>query len=66
MDLNEKLVSKQFVVNLESHFWFTNEFLAPMIKRNHGQLVSIASMAGQLGQSNLTDYCAAKFGAVGF
>lgn len=66
MSLNEKLVSKQFIVNMESHFWITKEFLGPMLKNNSGQLVSIASMAGLLGQANLTDYCAAKFGAVGF
>jgi NADP-dependent 3-hydroxy acid dehydrogenase YdfG len=35
-DLNETLSSKQFVVNLECHFWIINEFLPDMILRNSG------------------------------
>lgn len=64
-DLNEGLSSKQFVVNLESHFWITSEFLPAMIRRNSGQIVSVASMAGQLGTPFLSDYSAAKAGAIG-
>jgi all-trans-retinol dehydrogenase (NAD+) len=37
-----------------------------MIDRNHGHIVSIASMAGYAGVGTLTDYCASKFAAVGF
>ena len=36
-----------------------------MIQRNEGQIVSIASIAGVLGNPFLTDYSAAKFGCVG-
>jgi len=37
-----------------------------MIERNSGHIVTIASMAGHIGTAGLTDYCASKFGAVGF
>ena len=37
-----------------------------MIDRNSGHIVTIASMAGHIGTAGLTDYCASKFGAVGF
>ena len=37
-----------------------------MIEKNHGHVVTIASMAGIFGQSGLCDYCASKFAAVGF
>lgn len=37
-----------------------------MLTRNHGHIVSIASMAGIVGVGTLTDYCASKFAAVGF
>ena len=37
-----------------------------MIKRNTGHIVTIASAAGHMGTSGLVDYCASKFGAVGF
>ena len=37
-----------------------------MLEKDHGHIVSIASMAGIGGTSGLCDYCASKFGAVGF
>ena len=37
-----------------------------MIERRHGRVVTVASMAGLLGVAGLCDYCASKFGAVGF
>lgn len=37
-----------------------------MRKRNHGHIVTIASMAGITGCVQLVDYCASKFAAVGF
>ncbi|XP_010003749.1 PREDICTED: epidermal retinol dehydrogenase 2-like, partial [Chaetura pelagica] len=41
-------------------------FLPAMIASNHGHLVSLASLAGLVGVSRLSDYCASKFAAVGF
>ena len=41
-------------------------FLPDMIKNNSGHIVTIASIAGHIGACGLTDYCASKFGAVGF
>jgi len=37
-----------------------------MIAENKGHLVTIASMAGHVSTAGLADYCASKFGAVGF
>jgi len=53
-------------VNTESHFWTTKAFLPTMIKKNHGHIVTVASGAGLIGIHKLADYCASKFGAVGF
>ena len=41
-------------------------FLPAMKKRNHGHIVTIASIAGLVGCNNLVDYCASKFANVGF
>ena len=41
-------------------------FLPDMTSRNHGHIVTIASVAGLVGSCKMTDYCASKFGAVGF
>jgi all-trans-retinol dehydrogenase (NAD+) len=53
-------------VNTIAHFWTAKAFLPGMLKRNHGHVVSIASAAGIVGVAGLADYCASKFGAVGF
>ncbi len=37
-----------------------------MLQRDHGHIVSIASIGGMVGGPNLADYCASKFAAVGF
>ena len=37
-----------------------------MIKNNSGHIVTIASIGGHMGVCGLADYCASKFGAVGF
>ena len=37
-----------------------------MLEKNEGHIVTIASMAGQMGVPGLGDYCASKFGAIGF
>lgn len=37
-----------------------------MLEKDHGHIVSIASMAGHVGIPKLIDYCSSKFAAVGF
>jgi all-trans-retinol dehydrogenase (NAD+) len=37
-----------------------------MMERNHGHMVLLASAAGLFGTNGLADYCASKFGVVGF
>jgi all-trans-retinol dehydrogenase (NAD+) len=53
-------------VNVISHMHTVREFLPAMMESNHGHIVTIASMAGMSGHAGLVDYCASKFGAVGF
>lgn len=40
-------------------------FLPSMMEKNHGHIVSVASIAGLVGAYQLTDYCSSKFAAVG-
>lgn len=37
-----------------------------MMEKNHGHIVSLASIGGLIGAYQLTDYCSSKFAAVGF
>lgn len=53
-------------VNTMAHFWTVKSFLPAMLEANHGHIVTIASSAGHCGVAGLADYCASKFGAVGF
>ncbi len=61
---DEKII-QTFNVNVISHFWLIKAFLPDMIERNSGHLVSTASIAGLVGVSGLTDYCASKFATMG-
>lgn len=66
LDIPDKNIIRTMDVNIMSHFWTVKAFLPGMIESNKGHIVSIASMAGQVGMSELTDYCASKFAAFGF
>jgi len=66
LDSNEKLIETTIAVNTTSHSYTVREFLPSMLKKNHGHIVTIASVAGLVGVNGLADYCASKFGAVGF
>uniref|UniRef100_A0A914VE52 Epidermal retinol dehydrogenase 2 n=1 Tax=Plectus sambesii TaxID=2011161 RepID=A0A914VE52_9BILA len=66
LECPDELIERTMDVNVNAHFWTTKAFIGPMLERNHGHIVSIASMAGIVGIGTLTDYCASKFGAVGF
>lgn len=49
-----------------SYLQTVKAFLPAMLARNHGHVVTIASVAGLFGVNGLVDYCASKFAAVGF
>ncbi|XP_054486180.2 epidermal retinol dehydrogenase 2-like [Agelaius phoeniceus] len=66
LDSPDSLVEKTMEVNTIAHFWTYKAFLPAMIAANHGHLVSIASGAGLCGTSQVADYCASKFAAIGF
>jgi len=65
MECPDELMIKTMEVNTISHFWTLKAFLGDMKQKNHGHVVSIASIAGYGGAPKLVDYCASKFGAVG-
>lgn len=65
MELNEAEINRTFQVNTISHLHTIREFLPAMKANKKGHVVTIASMAGLVGVSGLTDYCGSKFGAVG-
>lgn len=48
-------------VNLTSHFWMLRTFLPEMKERNHGHVVTIASVAAIKGTKRAVAYSATKF-----
>uniref|UniRef100_A0A2K5L352 Retinol dehydrogenase 10 n=1 Tax=Cercocebus atys TaxID=9531 RepID=A0A2K5L352_CERAT len=44
----------------------TKAFLPTMLEINHGHIVTVASSLGLFSTAGVEDYCASKFGVVGF
>jgi 3-oxoacyl-[acyl-carrier protein] reductase len=53
-------------VNLKGAFLYTRAVLPIMKRRNRGDIVNIASLAGVTGFAGLAAYSASKFGLIGF
>ncbi|XP_036120318.1 epidermal retinol dehydrogenase 2 [Molossus molossus] len=66
LNTSDDMLERSFHVNALAHIWTYKAFLPAMLKANHGHLVCIASIAGLLGVSGLSDYCSSKYAAVGF
>ena len=66
LDLPDDKIERTFKVNALGLFWVTKAFLPHMVERNAGHVVNVASSAGFVGVSKLTDYSASKWAAVGF
>ena len=65
-ELSPEEVQRTLRVNTAALFWTARAFLPPMIEAGAGHVVTMASAGGLIGVSGLSDYCASKFGAVGF
>ncbi|XP_050348098.1 estradiol 17-beta-dehydrogenase 11-like [Nymphalis io] len=66
LDTPDYLIQRTFDVNILAHFWTVKAFLPAMMEHNDGHIVTIASMAGQVGVAKLVDYCSSKSAACGF
>lgn len=66
LDAPPEKIELTYRVNVLALYWVTRAFLAGMVSRNRGCVVTIASAAGLVGVAKQTDYSASKFAAVGF
>ena len=62
----EAKIRQTFEVNTISHFMTVREFLPAMIERNHGHVVTVASMASFVALGEMIDYCCSKASALAF
>lgn len=58
-------IQRLFDVNVFSQYWTMMEFMPGMIKRDHGHVVSMCSVAGITGTPYLVPYCSSKFAIKG-
>lgn len=66
LELTDDQIERTFRVNTLALYWVTRPFLAGMVERNRGHVVTVASAAGLVGVAKQTDYSASKHAAVGF
>ncbi|HEX5977520.1 MAG TPA: SDR family oxidoreductase [Nitrososphaeraceae archaeon] len=65
VDTSEQEWDQTINTNLKGSFLFAKAVLPYMIKRKSGVIVNVNSGAGRSGFSNLSAYCASKFGLLG-
>jgi all-trans-retinol dehydrogenase (NAD+) len=65
-ELPDAAIEKTLAVNTLALFWCTKAFLPRMIERDHGHIVTIASLVGATPIPGMTDYVASKHAAYGF
>ncbi len=66
LDETEAELRRVFDVNTISHFLLVQEFLPAMIARNHGHVVTIASMASFVVHAQNVDYTCTKASSLAF
>ncbi|KAK9966225.1 hypothetical protein ABG768_003348 [Culter alburnus] len=66
LECPDELLERTLLVNCHALFWMTKAFLPQMKTKNHGHIVTVASTLGLFSTACVEDYCASKFGAVGF
>ncbi|KAL0932078.1 uncharacterized protein CTRU02_213031 [Colletotrichum truncatum] len=66
LDETEEQIRHVFDVNIIASFLLVKEFLPSMIKRNHGHIVTVGSMASFVTGVQNVDYASSKIGAIAF
>jgi all-trans-retinol dehydrogenase (NAD+) len=66
LDLTEKDIRQTFDVNTLAHFFLAQEFVPDMVTKNHGMIVTVASLAGYVTSPQMVDYAASKAAAITF
>ena len=59
-------ISLTFDINSKAHYFLAQEFLPYMIEKNHGMVVTVASLAALVTAPHMVDYAASKAAALAF
>lgn len=63
---SEEGIRKTFDVNIVAHFLIVKEFLPAMVEKNHGHVVTVASMSSFVAPAQMVDYACTKAALVAF
>lgn len=66
LEASEKDVRFTFDVNTLAHYWLAKEFVPAMVEKNHGMVVTVASLAAYVTVPDMVDYAASKAAALTF
>ncbi|KAL1846436.1 hypothetical protein Plec18167_001472 [Paecilomyces lecythidis] len=66
LDKDEKDIRLTMEVNTLSHFWTVKAFLPSMVEKNHGHIITIASIASFVSMGEAVDYGCSKAAALAF
>ncbi|MCJ1352368.1 MAG: hypothetical protein MMC33_002352 [Icmadophila ericetorum] len=66
ISIPDSLLEKQFNVNILSHFRLVRHFLPDMIKKNHGMIVTMASLSAYITPPLIVPYACTKSASLSF
>lgn len=66
LDESDEILERTVAINLVAHFKMAKEFLPYMIEKNHGHVVTVASMASFMSLAANASYSATKVGVLAF
>lgn len=66
LDMSPRDINAVININAISHFWTVKEFLPFMVKKNHGHVITVASMASYVSPPGITAYGMSKAAALAF
>ncbi len=66
LDMNPQDWEKIMAVNVMGTYYITRKVLPTMAEQNEGNIINIASTAGEKGFATGSAYCASKFAVMGF
>ncbi|MFV0558352.1 MAG: SDR family NAD(P)-dependent oxidoreductase [Enterococcus sp.] len=65
-DFQMSIAREMFEVNVFGMMYLTQKIVAQMLKKQHGQIVNVASIAGKIATPKSAVYSATKFAVLGF
>jgi short-subunit dehydrogenase len=66
LDASEERIRLTMEVNTLSHYWTVKEFLPAMVQKNHGHIITVASLASFVGFGEIAPYASSKAAALAF